>query len=63
MIASSIASFRTVVILCGVAVLMGCSASQPQSTVSRNPVSGITSNNGGGMAQPNFGSAAPVRVP
>jgi hypothetical protein len=37
-------------------MVFGCAESQPQSTVSRQLGSGVTSSNGGGMAPANFGS-------
>ena len=43
-------------------VIVGCAAERPQSTVSRGLESGITSNNGGGMAPANFGTTAPVKA-
>ncbi len=43
-------------------VMAGCAHEQPQSTVSRGLESGITSNNGGGMAPANFGTTAPVKA-
>jgi hypothetical protein len=42
--------------------MAGCAHEQPQSTVSRGLESGITSNNGGGMAPANFGTTAPVKA-
>ena len=54
---------RIVIIsLAVVAAVTGCSAEKPQSTVSRNLDSGVTANNGGGMAPANFGSTAPLKV-
>lgn len=51
----SAAAVRGALVPCGLAiVLLGCAASQPQSTVSRGLVSGVTSNNGGGMEPANF---------
>ncbi|HYZ62604.1 MAG TPA: hypothetical protein VE650_09125 [Acetobacteraceae bacterium] len=40
--------------------LIGCAEERPQSTVSRELGSGVTSSNGGGMAPANFGSFAPI---
>ncbi len=60
---SSFTSVRTALVVCAAALsLAACGATQPQSTVSRSLDSGVTSNNGGGMAQPNYGATAPVRV-
>jgi hypothetical protein len=60
---SSIIIVRTVLMASGLALaLAACAAEQPQSTVSRNLVSGVTSSNGGGMQPANFGSSAPQRV-
>lgn len=42
------------------AAVAGCAEERPQSTVSRGLVSGVTSNNGGGMAPADFGH---VRIP
>ena len=42
--------------------LVGCAAEQPQSTVSRDLESGVTSSNGGGMTPANFGTFGPTRV-
>ncbi len=47
------------VVLMGVVGLLGlsgCAAEKPQSSESRNLNSGVTSNNGGGMAPANFGT-------
>ena len=43
-------------------MLSGCAAEQPQSTVSRNLGSGVTSSNGGGMPPANFGTFGPTTV-
>jgi hypothetical protein len=51
----STAAVRGALMACGLAVtLWGCAAEQPQSSVSRGLVSGVTSSNGGGMAPANF---------
>lgn len=42
---------------------VACAEEKPQSTVSRSLNSGITSNNGGGMAPANFGTIGPIREP
>ena len=53
-------------VVCGVLmcamILSGCAAEQPQSTVSRDLVSGVISSNGGGMAPANLGSIAATGV-
>jgi hypothetical protein len=50
-------SVRTGVIAFGLAALLSaCATEQPQSTVSRDLVSGITSNNGGGMVPADYSS-------
>ncbi len=60
---NSIAAARYTVVACGLAIaLMGCATTQPQSTVSRDLDSGVTSNNGGGMMPANFGSYAPTQT-
>ncbi len=46
---------RAALIVCGFGLcLAACSAAQPQSTVSRNLDSGVTSSSGGGMEPGNF---------
>ena len=57
------AAIRYALGACGLAiVLSACGAEQPQSTVSRDLVSGVTSNNGGGMVPANFGSVSAANV-
>ncbi len=57
-------SLRAALVVGGLAfAVAGCGYTTPQSTVSRNLDSGVTSNNGGGMAPANFGSSAPIRAP
>jgi len=59
----SVSMIQAALIACGVGVaLVGCAAEQPQSTVSRNLGSGVTSSNGGGMMPANFGTLGPTRV-
>ena len=61
MIALSTTAVRAAVMACGIALaLVGCADVQPQSTMSRNLDSGVTSSYGGGMAPANFGTSAPI---
>ena len=61
MIACSTTALRAAVVACGIALtLVGCADERPQSTISRNLDSGVTSSYGGGMAPANFGSSAPI---
>ena len=59
----STAAVRGALTACGLALMVfGCAESQPQSTVSRELGSGVTSSNGGGMAPANFGSVGSAGV-
>jgi hypothetical protein len=63
MIACSTPAVRVAVMACGIALtLVGCAEERPQSTISRNLDSGVTSSYGGGMPPANFGSSAPIRT-
>ena len=63
MTASSVSTIKAALLASGVAMaLVACAAEQPQSTVSRNLGSGVTSSNGGGMMPANFGTLGPTRV-
>ena len=53
---SSTAVVRFTLMAFGLATLAACAAEQPQSTISRDLVSGVTSSNGGGMVPANFSS-------
>jgi hypothetical protein len=55
MTSSSIATLRTVLTASSLALaLAACTSVQPQSAVSRELSSGVTSSNGGGMVPANF---------
>ena len=59
----SMTALRAAVMACGLALtLIGCAEERPQSTVSRNLDSGVTSSDGGGMAPANFGTFGPEAV-
>ena len=49
-------SLRAALAVCGLGLMLaGCADAQPQSSVSRDLNSGVTSSNGGGMQPANFG--------
>lgn len=55
---------RPALVACGFGLLLAaCAAEQPQSTVSRNLDSGVTSSNGGGMQPGNFSGTTTRVVP